>query len=71
MSIKGIAELQLTPMKNSVTGEDELATLTKPMGFISKIQELCASETLKLTAEGLSYDHSGKYAEFSHYEYPI
>jgi hypothetical protein len=71
MSINGIAELQLTPMKNPVTGEDELATLTKPTGFTSKIQELCATETLKITAEGLAYDHSGKYAEFSPYEYPI
>ena len=71
MSIRGIAELQLTPMKNPVTGEDELATLHKPTGFTSKIQELCASKTLKLTADGLSFDHSGKYAEFSPFEYPI
>ncbi len=71
MSIRGIADLQLKPMKNPVTGEDELATLHKPTGFTSKIQELCASETYRLTADGLSFDHGGKYAEFSPFEYPI
>ena len=71
LSIRGITELQLTPMTNPVTGEDELATLNKPTGFTSKIQELCASEILRVTANGLSYDHSGKYAEFSPFEYPI
>src|SRR5712691_8478328 len=60
---------QLTPMKNPVTGEDEYATLLKPTGFTSKRQELCATETFRLTTEGLSYDHSGKYGEFSPFEY--
>ena len=60
---------QLTPMKNPVTGEDEYATLLKPTGFTSKRQELCATETFRLTTAGLSYDHSGKYGEFSPFEY--
>ena len=40
IKIPGVLDLQLSPMKNPVTGEDELATLTKPTGFTSKIQEL-------------------------------
>ena len=67
--IPGILDLQLTPMKNPVTGDDELATLLKPNGFTSKRQELCSSQTHRLSSDQLSYDHSGKYAEFSHFEY--
>lgn len=69
LTIPDVAEVNLTPMKNPVTGEDELATLLKPTGFTSKQQELCATETYRITTEGLSFDHSGKYGEFSPFEY--
>jgi hypothetical protein len=69
VTVPGVLELQMAPMKNPVTGEDEPATLLKPKGFTSKQQELCSSAVLRLTSEGLSYDHSGKYAEFSRFEY--
>jgi hypothetical protein len=62
-------DLQLAPMKNPVTGDEEPATLLKPKGFTSQRQELCATSTFRLTSEGLSYDHSGKYGEFSTFEY--
>jgi hypothetical protein len=62
-------DLQLAPMKNPVTGEEEPATLLKPKGFTSQQQELCATSTFRLTSERLSYDHSGKYGEFSAFEY--
>ena len=62
-------ELQLAPMKNPVTGEEEPATLLKPKGFTSQQQELCATSTFRLTSEALSYDHSGKYGEFCPFEY--
>ena len=68
-SVPGMLDLQLTPMKNPVTGEDELAKLLKPTGFTSKEQDLCTSATFRLTGEGLSYDHSGRYAEYSRFEY--
>lgn len=69
LTIPDVAEVNLTPMKNPVTGEDELATLLKPTGFTSKHQELCATETYRITTEGLRFDHSGKYGEFSPFEY--
>ena len=69
LTIPDVAEVNLTPMKNPVTGGDELATLLKPTGFTSKQQELCATETYRITTEGLSFDHSGKYGEFSPFEY--
>ena len=62
-------DLQLAPMRNPVTGEEEPATLLKLKGFTSQRQELCATSTFRLTSEALSYDHSGKYGEFSAFEY--
>jgi len=69
VKVGDIVDLQLTPMKNPVTGEEEPATLLKPKGFTSHQQELCATATFWLTSEGLSFDHSGRYGEFSAFEY--
>lgn len=69
VKISTLYELQLAPMRNPVTGEEEPATLLKPKGFTSKQQELCSASTLRLTSEGLSYTHSGTYGEFSTFEY--
>jgi hypothetical protein len=68
-SVPGTLELALAPMINPVTGAEEPATLTKPMGFTAKLQELCATTILKFSRAGLSYDHSGKYGEFCPFEY--
>jgi len=69
VSSPGTLELALAPILNPVTGEEEPATLLKPKGFTSQLQELCATAVLRFSKEGLSYDHSGKYGEFSPFEY--
>jgi len=69
LTIPTMVDLQLTPMTNPVTGADELATLYKPTGFTSKTHELCATSTYRVTLDGLAYDHSGKYGEFSPFAY--
>ena len=69
VTVPGALELQLGPMKNPVTGEDELATLNKPTGFTSKVQELCSADIHRFNVEGITFDHSGKYGEFSPFEY--
>jgi len=69
VKVGDILDLQLTPMKNPVTGEEEPVTLLKPKGFTSHQQELCTTATFRLTSEGLSYDHSGKYGESFAFEY--
>ena len=69
LTIPDIFELQLAPMNNPVTGDDELATLSKPTGFTSTVQELCSAETHRFKNEGIWFDHSGKYGEFSPFEY--
>jgi len=68
-TVPSVLEIQLAPMKNPVTGEEEPATLLKPKGFTSQQQELCATAAFRVTSARLSYDHSGKYGEFSAFEY--
>lgn len=71
LRIPGAFEIQLGPMKNTVTGEDEPATLNKPMGFTSKVQKLCPAESHSFNADGMPYVYNGKYGEFSSFEHPI
>jgi hypothetical protein len=68
VTIPETLELALAPMINPVTGEEEPATLM-PKGFTPQVQELCATAVLRFSKEGLAYDHSGKYGEFSPFEY--
>jgi hypothetical protein len=67
--IPNTVEWQLTPLKNPVTGAEEYAVLHKPTGFTSKEQELCTTTAFRLTTEGMTFDYSGKYGEFSPFEY--
>ncbi len=68
-TIPGVLDLQLAPMTNPVTGEVELATLNKPTGFTSQMQELCTTGVFKYDDEMMSLDYAGKYGEFSPFEY--
>ncbi len=69
VSIPGVYDLELTPMTNPVTGEPELATLHKPTGFTSQVQELCSTAVERFSTEGLSYDCGGNYGEYAPFEY--
>jgi hypothetical protein len=60
--------IELGPILNPVTGTPEEVYLDKPTGFTSKRLTLGASKVFKLNA-GFQFDHSGKYGEFSHFEY--
>lgn len=62
------ATLELAPILNPVTGNPEELYLDKPTGFTSKRTTLGATKVLTVNAE-VAFDHSGKYGEFSHFEY--
>jgi len=68
VSAPGALEVSLTTIKNPVTGVPEELTLVKPTGFTAKESQLGASEVYRSTG-GLKHDHSGKYGEFSAFEY--
>jgi hypothetical protein len=65
----GFVEYELGPIVNPVTGTPEELYLDKPTGFTSKRVTLGAGKVFRTTAPELSYDHSGKYGEFSHFDY--
>ncbi|PKB64402.1 MAG: hypothetical protein BZY80_03140 [SAR202 cluster bacterium Io17-Chloro-G2] len=71
LEVPGILELSLTPIINPVTGDVEAATLEKPTGFTSKVQEMCSTAAHRLIAEGMSFECTGKYGEFSRFDYPL
>ena len=69
IKIPDVLDLQLDAMKNPVTGEDELATLSKATGFTANVTELCSADRFTFEVGGKSYDYSGKYGEFCAFEY--
>jgi len=62
------ATLELGPILNPVTGNPEELYLDKPTGFTSTRTTLGLNKVLTVNAE-ISFDHSGKYGEFSNFEY--
>ena len=62
------ATLELGPILNPVTGNPEELYLDKPTGFTSTRTTLGVNKVLTVNAE-ISFDHSGKYGEFSNFEY--
>jgi hypothetical protein len=64
----GLLEMELGPILNPVTGAPEELYLDKPTGFTSKRLILGASRVFRVSAD-LHFDHSGKYGEFSTFEY--
>jgi hypothetical protein len=64
-----IYDLAQSRVKNPVTGEDEELYLDKPTGFTSKRSELGMAERAVFSCDGLSWDTSGKYAEYGEFEY--
>jgi len=64
-----IIEYDLGPILNPVTHEPEEIYVDKPTGFTSKRLTMGASRVFRVKSETLSYDHGGKYAEFSKFDY--
>jgi hypothetical protein len=61
-------DLQLTTVKNPVTGAETLAGVRLPSGIIFKEGELGASERFSVR-DGVSYDHSGQYTAIGPFDY--
>jgi len=65
----GIIEYGLGPILNPVTHEAEEIYVDKPTGFTSKRLTMGASRVFRVKSDVLTCDHSGKYAEFSKFDY--
>jgi hypothetical protein len=63
-----VLELQLTPIRNPVTGAEARPGVVLPQGIIVKEAELGASSAFSVR-DGISYDHSGQYTAIGPFEY--
>jgi hypothetical protein len=66
--IGDIAELQMEPIKNPVTGDETRGGVMLPTGLVFN-EGWCAASTVFWVNDGVSYDHSGKQAEWAPFEY--
>jgi hypothetical protein len=63
-----VVDLQMTTVKNPVSGAETRAEVVLPTGIILKEAELGASSTFRVQ-DGISYDHSGQYSAIGPFEY--
>jgi hypothetical protein len=63
-----ILELELTPIKNPVTGAEVYPRVVLPQGFVWKEAGIAASKAFRVS-DGVRYDHTGKYAALAAFEY--
>lgn len=66
--IGDIAELQMEPIKNPVTGDEIRSGVMLPTGLVFN-EGWCAASSVFRVSDGVSYDHSGKQAEWAPYSY--
>lgn len=67
-SIEGVAELELEPIRNPVSGAETHPEMVLPEGMLLKRAGLAASKVFRVH-DGVAYDHSGKYAAFGAFNY--
>lgn len=66
--IGDLAELQMEPIKNPVTGDEIRSGVLLPKGLVFN-EGWCASSSVFRVNDGVSYDHSGKQAEYADFAY--
>ena len=66
--IGSVAELQVEPITNPVTGAEVHPKLLLPEGLVTKEANLFRSQKFRVE-DGVSYDHSGRYAAVCPFSY--
>ena len=64
-----IFDMAISRIANPVTGEEEEIYVDKPTGFTATRSEMGMALVHRVDAGELSWDHSGKYAEYSEFDY--
>jgi hypothetical protein len=68
LKVGDVAELVMEPIRNPVTGDETRGGVMLPKGLVFN-EGWCAASTSFWVKDGVSYDHSGKQAEFAPFEY--
>jgi len=66
--IGDFVELELEPIRNPVTGAEAHPEMILPEGLVVRRASLAASKVFRVK-DGVSYDHSGRYTAFAHFDY--
>lgn len=66
--VGGVAELELEPIRNPVSGAEAHPEMVLPEGIVVKRGGLAASKVFRVH-DGVEYDHSGQYAAFGPFDY--
>jgi hypothetical protein len=68
VKVGDLAELVMEPIRNPVTGAETRGCIQLPTGLVFR-EGWCAASTTFWVKDGISYDHSGKQAEWAPFEY--
>jgi hypothetical protein len=68
LKVGDMAELVMEPIRNPVTGAEVQGCIQLPMGLVFR-EGWCAASKTFWVKDGISYDHSGKQAEYAPFEY--
>ena len=68
LRVGDVAELELQPITNPVTGVEVHSGAVLPAGLVCKEMSFAASKTFRVD-DGVSFDHSGQYAAFAPFAY--
>ena len=60
--------LEMEPIRNPVSGNEVHPGVVLPEGIIVKAADLASSKTFRV-ANGISYEHSGRYTAFGRFDY--
>jgi hypothetical protein len=69
ISIPGVAESRVEPIKNPVTGEPHRARIDLPDGFEYKVAEVGNTVACSVSAGGIAFDLSNSYAQLNRFEW--
>jgi hypothetical protein len=68
LKVGDVAELAMEPIRNPVTGAEVQGCIQLPTGLVFR-EGWCAASKTFWVKDGISYDHSGKQAEYAPFEY--
>jgi hypothetical protein len=69
VSVEGVAEAVLTPLRNPVTDEENDVRIVKADGFIWSDGAIGTSERLRVELPEMSFDVSGRHTVFADFDY--
>jgi hypothetical protein len=69
LSIDGIADAVMTPLRSPVSGEENNVRIVKDGGFIWADGEIATNERIKVDTPEISFDLSGRHSVFAPFAY--